>query len=267
MSKKKYLGIVSIILIASIFVLLYAMKNGPINNSSNKSVEPVASITSKETDETTDEETDEKTDEKKNVTAMEALRLGYEEAKKHTEEEPLLIYLTSTDSSTVPQERNDGLDGKRNTWNVRFGSGKGNFATSIRIDNGKVIAEDMKEDDNNLLGKGQVDISDINLDSPEAVKEAIEELGMQPGNPEIEDDWIKGYHFTIAGYLTDPNSSEEHWLLRIMGISPNSPNSENESLRMSVFFDVKTGEMINATEMTGYDKEGHSMWKDIELKR
>ena len=69
------------------------------------------------------------------------------------------------------------------------------------------------------------------------------------------------------GFLTDPNSSETRYLLRIMGISPNSPNSENDSLRMTVFFDVKTGEMVNASEMTGYDKDGRTDWKEVELKR
>lgn len=256
MSKKKYIGISSIILIASVVVLLYAlyaMKIGPFDGSSNK-VEQAAPITS------------EKTDEKKSVTAMEALRLGFEEAKKHTEEEPLLINLTSTDNTTVPQERNDGADGKRNAWNLRFGSKKGNFLISITIENGNAITNGVRKDDNNLLRKGQYAISDINIDSPEAVKQAIEVLGMQPGNPEIQDDWIKGYHFTISGYLTDPNSFETRLLLRVMGISSNSPNSENTSLRMNVFFDGKTGEMLNASEMTGYDKEGHSMWRDIEPK-
>ncbi|RAV20799.1 hypothetical protein [Paenibacillus contaminans] len=258
---KKYLGIASAILITSVFVFLYAMKIGPFNNSStNKSVEPAASITSEKTDEI------DESDEKISVTAMEALLLGYEEAKKHTDEEPLLIHLTSTDDATVPQERNDGADGKRNTWNLSFGSEKGNFSISMKIDNGKVIPQNVRTDDNNLLSKGQYAISDIHIDSPKAVKQAIEELGMRSGDPEIPDDWIKGYHFTIAGYLTDPNSFEKHWLLRVMGISPNSPNSENESLRMSVFFDVKTGEMLNATEMTGYDKDGNSKWRDVEPK-
>jgi len=258
---KKYLGIASAILIASVFVFLYAMKIGPFNNSStNKSVEPAVSTTS-ENSHKIDEN-----DEEMSVTAMEALLLGYEEAKQHTEEEPLLIHLTSTDDTTVPQKRNDGADGKRNTWNLRFGSEKGNFVTSIKIENGKVISKDVKKDDNNLLRKGLYAISDIKFDSPAAVKEAIEVLGMRPGNPEIADDWIKGYHFTIGGYLTDPDSLEMRWLLRVMGISPNSPNSGNESLRMSVFFDVKTGEMLNATEMTGYDTEGNTMWRDVEPK-
>jgi len=88
---------------------------------------------------------------------------------------------------------------------------------------------------------------------------------MRPGNPEIEDDWIKGYHFEISGFFTDSSSHETQLMLMVTGISPNSPNSDNESLRMNVFFDGKTGEMFSASEMLGYDEEGRSSWKDIEI--
>lgn len=255
MLKNKHSGIGLTILIASvIFLLLFALKIGPSNGPAQQPVEPTLSTTS------------EKTDEKKYLTAMEAWRLGYEEAKKHTEEEPLLIDLTSTDNAAVPQERTDGVDGKRNAWNVLFGSKNGNISISISIRNGKATADNIKENKDNLLMKGQYAFSDVKIDSPEVVKKAIEVLDMQPGNPQIEDDWIKGYHFTITGFITDPNSSKAHLFLRVIGISPNSPNSENDSLRMNVFFDVTTGEIWSASEMTGYDKEGRSSWRDIELK-
>jgi hypothetical protein len=234
--------------------LLYALKIGPFNGPAQKPVERAVSTTS------------EKTDEKKYLTAMEAWRLGYEEAKKHTEEEPLLIDLTSTDSVVVPQERNDGMDGKRNAWNVLFGSRNGSISILISIRNGKATADNVKKNKTNLLMKGQYAISDVKIDSPEVVKKAIEVLGMQPGNPQIEDDWIKGYHFNIAGFITDPKSSKSRLLLRVTGISPNSPNNENDSLRMNVFFDVTTGKILSASEMTGYDKDGRTNWRDIKLK-
>ena len=254
MLKNRYVGIGFIILIASAVFLLYALKIGQFDGFANKPVEQATSISS------------EKTNEKKILTMMEALRLGYEEVKKYTEEEPLLIDLTSTDDTTVPQGKTDGADGKRNAWNLQFGSKKGNINIDLYIKDGKVDAR-VSKDNNNLLRKGQYAVSDIKIDSPEAIKKAIEVLGIRPGDPEIKDDWIKGYHFSIMGFLTDPNSSETRYLLRIMGISPNSPNSENDSLRMTVFFDVKTGEMVNASEMIGYDKDGRTDWKEVELKR
>jgi hypothetical protein len=266
--KKKYVGIGFIILIASMVFLLYALKIGPFDGPAQKPVEQALSTTSEKTDEKKPSTTSEKSDEKKYLTAMEAWRLGYEEAKKHTEEEPLLIDLTSTDSVVVPQERNDGTDGKRNAWNVLFGSKNGNISILISIRNGKATADAVKKNRTNLLMKGQYAISDVKIDSPEVVKKAIEVLGMLPGNPQKEDDWIKGYHFNIAGFITDPKSksSKPRLLLRVTGISPNSPNRENDSLRMNIFFDVTTGQMLSANEMTGYDKEGHSSWRDIKLK-
>lgn len=208
MRKKKYVGISSITLIVIMVVLFFSMKNVPLDGSSNKSEEQAATITNKGTNE------------KKSVTAMEALRLGYSEAKKLTEEEPLLINLTST-------------DGTRDSWNLEFGSKKGNVFIYIKIDNGMAIKTDVKKHDKNLLVKGQYAISEIQIDSSDAVKQAVEILGMKPGNPAIADDWIKGYYLTISGYNTDPNSSKTRLLLRVMGISPNSPNRENDSLRMS----------------------------------
>ncbi|MEK4997180.1 MULTISPECIES: hypothetical protein [Paenibacillus] len=269
MRKRKYVSIASITLIVMMVVLFFSMKNVLFDGSSNKSEEQAATTTREminETEKPAGTITNKGTNEKKSVTAMEALRLGYSEAKKLTEEEPLLINITSTDDTSVSQERTDGSDGTRDAWNLEFGSKKGNVFIYIKIDNGMAIKTDVKKHDKNLLVKGQYAISDIQIDSSDAVKQAVERLGMKPGNPAIADDWIKGYHFTISGYNTDPNSSKTRLLLRVMGISPNSPNRENDSLRMSAFFDVKTGELMSATEMTGFDKEGNTMWKNSELK-
>lgn len=255
MLKNKFIGIGLTILIAGMVFLLYALRIVPFNTPAQEPVERTPSTTS------------EKNDNMKYLTAMEAWRLGYEEAKKHTEEEPLLIDLTSTDSIALPQERNDGMDGKRNAWNLEFGSENRNISIGIAIRNGKATTNSVNRNENHLLVKGQYTISDVKIDSPEVAKKAIEELDMQPGNPQIEDDWIKGIHFNIGGFITDPETSESRLLLRVTGISPNSPNRENDSLRMNVFFDVTTGEILSASEMTGYDKDGRTNWRDIELKR
>lgn len=253
MKKNRYMSVGFILLIAGGVFLFYALQTGQFSSFAQKQGEPTTSTS------------DDKTDERKTVTMMEALHLGYEEAKKYTEE-PLLIDLTSTDDTTGTQGKNDGADGRRTTWNLQFGSRMGDRNINLHIDAGKIDAS-VSEDDNNLLRKGLYAVSDIKIDSPEAIKQAIELLDIRPGDPEIEDDWIKGYHFSIMGFLTDPNSYETRYLLRIMGISPNSPNSENDSLRMTVFFDVKTGEIVNASEMTGYDDNDRTDWKDVEFKR
>lgn len=208
----------------------------------------------------------EKTNEKNSITSMEALRRGYAEAKKQIEEEPLLIHITSTDSSIVPQEKTDGMNGKRDTWNMTFGTKSGSTHVSIEIKNGNTQIGQVSKDDNHLLQKGMYALSDFQIDSPKAVQKVIEILGMRPGDPAIKDDWIKGYHFSIAGFLTNPDTFDTTLLLEVTGISPNSPNSKNESLRMVAYFDVKTGEMLSASEMTGYDKNGRTLWKPIDPK-
>lgn len=52
-------------------------------------------------------------------------------------------------------------------------------------------------------------------------------------------------------------------MMRVTGISPHSPNSENDSLRMNAFFDPETREIFSAAEQVGYDEEGRSVWEDV----
>ena len=149
---------------------------------------------------------------------------------------------------------------------MHFGSTSGNMSISVNIRDGVCYKGDLVTDDSNSLSKGIYSISDIKIDSSDAVKKSIELFNMKPGDPKIEDDWIKGYHFVIANYIIDPTSNKSKLLLRVTGISPNSPNSNNESLRMNVFFDVYTGEVFSATEQTGYDEEGRSSWREIDVE-
>jgi hypothetical protein len=200
------------------------------------------------------------------LTALEAMNLAYEEVKKISDEEPLLTRLTSTDDTSAELSIYDGADGKRNAWNMNFGTASGSMNISVSIRDGIFYKGDLRIDDNNSLQKGIYSISDIKIDSTDLVKKCIELFNMKPGNPEISDDWIKGYHFVIANYTIDPYLKEEKLLLRVTGISPNSPNSNNESLRMHVFFDVKTGEVFSATEQIGYDEEGRSSWREINIE-
>ncbi|WP_281884261.1 stalk domain-containing protein [Paenibacillus sp. YYML68] len=211
------------------------------------------------------DKTDSKSSMKRSLTAMEALRLGYEEAKRHTDEEPLLIHMTSIDDTALQQVRSDGQDGKRSAWSLSFGSAKGNIHIRIAIRNGELSVDRVAKDDTNSLQKGMYVISDIHIDSSRAVQRSIEAMGMRPGDPEVADDWMKGYHFEIAGFHTAPHSSSTRLMLRVIGISPNSPGRMGESLRMIVFFDGKTGEMLNASDMTGYDENGRTMWREVEF--
>ncbi|MDD2246574.1 MAG: hypothetical protein PHI70_04095 [Proteiniphilum sp.] len=250
MFKKRYIGISLLVLIVCGITLLYLLKLNPFSASMEK---PAASPV-----------TGEAAIGKKSLTAMEALLLAYEEAKKISQEELLLIDLRSTDDTDSVQTINDGADGRRTAWNFSLGSAKGNISIAGDIRDGKCNIVQARKDDNNSLRKGIYHISDIKIDSPEVVQKAIKTLNMQPGNPLIKDDWVKGYHFAVYGALTDSNSFDTLLVLRVTGISPNSPNSNNESLRMNVFFDGRTGEMVSASEQVGYDQDGRSMWRKIE---
>lgn len=97
--KKRYIGISLLVLIVCSITLLCLLKFNPFSASIEKSAD--SPITSEETSE------------KKSLTAMEALLLAYEETKKVSEEEPLLIDLRSTDDTDTVPTISDGADGKK----------------------------------------------------------------------------------------------------------------------------------------------------------
>ena len=203
---------------------------------------------------------------KHNLTALEAFALAYEEAKKVTAEEPLLIYLgSSDDTNKTAFGVSNGSDGRRNSWSFSFGSAKGNLALGGSIHDGECTIVQVAHDDNNSLQKGKYHISDIKLDSPEAIRQAIKTLDLRQGDPLAKNDWFTGYHFTIAEVYPDPYSPQTLLVFRVTGISPASLNHNRENLRMQAFFAAQTGELVHAQEQTGYDEEGHSAWREVPL--
>lgn len=255
---KKHIKVVSgglILLTILFFSIMYFQ-----NNSFGSNSEPENNIEEIKIEEYVNQES------AVDLSALEALNLAYEEVKNFTDEEPLLIYFTSTDDTSTDLTENDGADGKRNAWNMSFGTASGSMYISVNIRDGIFYKGDLRTDDNNSLQKGIYSISDIKIDSPDAVKKSREIFNMKPGDPKIADDWIKGYHFVIADYTIDPNLKKKKLLLRVTGISPNSPNENNESLRMNIFFDVYTGEVFSASEQIGYDEEGRSSWREIDIE-
>jgi hypothetical protein len=244
-----------ILLVILFFSIRYVQRNSSeLNNENEKDIVQI-----KNEKDTNQENT-------VNFTALEAMKLAYEEVRNATDEEPLLISIRSTDDTSAELTVNDGADGKRNAWNIDFGSEIGNMYISVSIRDGVCYKGDLATDDNNSLSKGIYSISDIKIDSSSAVKKCIELFNMKPGDPEVKDDWIKGYHFVVANYTIDPTLNKSKLLLRVTGISPNSPNSNNDSLRMHVFFDVNTGEVFSATEQIGYDEDGRSSWREIDIE-
>lgn len=186
-------------------------------------------------------------------------------------DDPLLISITSTDSNETDNNIDAGKDGKRSDWNGEFGDIKGSKVVvcslrgaEIRID---FISEAKNIPDNENgekhLAIGQYRVNDIKLDSnDQIVLDKIKELKLKPGNPSIQQDWIRGYHYSI--YEPDLNDSEnESLVLAVFGISPESPNEKGESMMAICEFNAKDGSFIRASKKIGYDKDGRSIWEPM----
>lgn len=183
-------------------------------------------------------------------------------------DEPLLIHASSTDSRPTDSTINSGKEGKRADWNGEFGDTKGsrNIVCTLR---GAEInieyigdAKDIPDNENGEkhLAIGRYKVGDIKLDSNnQIVLGKIKELGIKPGNPDIPADWIRGYHYTLSiVYLDD--SENKMLVLRVTGISPESPNEKGESMMAVCEFNAEDGSFIGASKKIGYDKDGHSIW-------
>jgi hypothetical protein len=85
---------------------------------------------------------------------------------------------------------------------------------------------------------------------------AREQKGLLPGDPDKPENWLIGYHFTIARVYVSGNASEARdtrLAIVVDGISPNGNLSH-------VTIDQETKEILGATEQIGYDEDGHSLW-------
>lgn len=184
-------------------------------------------------------------------------------------EDPLLVSITSTDSTETDNIIYSGKDGKRSAWNGEFGDIKGSKVVvcalrgaEIRID---FISEAKNIPDNEYgqkhLAIGQYRVNDIKLDSnDQIVLDKIKELKLKPGNP--SQDWIRGYHYSI--YEPALNDSENDSLvLAVLGISPESPNEKGESMMAICEFNAKDGSFIRASKKIGYDRDGRSIWESM----
>lgn len=186
-------------------------------------------------------------------------------------DDPLLISITSTDSTETDNTADPGKDGKRPAWNGEFGDIRGSKVVvcalrgdEIRID---FISEAKNIPDNENgekhLAIGQYRVNDIKLDSnDQIVLDKIKELKLKPGNPSIQHDWIRGYHYSIYKPALD-DSENEFLVLAVFGISPESPNEKGESMMAICEFNAKDGSFIRASKKIGYDKDGRSIWEPM----
>lgn len=237
MTKKGAAILVVLIAIAFIMVFLSLLNSG--NKKNEISIEPVKIIAQETAD----------------ITAKEAIEIGYNEAKKSITE-PLFIRLNSTDSNDNPTIES-GTNGKRNAWYISFGN-QGTKVVSYLIVN-RTIEETHLDDVSELYGSinlepGLHKASDLMIDSDEAVKIAIERKDLRPGDPARPEDWLIGYHFQIVDVEITPNEINKRLVIIVSGISPNGHLA-------NVTIDQKTSDILGAGEQVGYDQTGHSLWE------
>jgi len=192
------------------------------------------------------------------VTAAEAVLLAFDNIKDFISD-PYFTMVNSTDFDDLPTI-DSGQDGKRRVWYVSMADEYGNKQASCKVVDKKI--EDVHSDDVSnydwpiYFQKGKYRIQDLHIDSDEAVKIAIEEKGLKPGDPEIPENWLRGYHFTVVDAYSPDNPDETAFVIIVAGISPNGNIAK-------VTIAQETGEILGAGEQVGYDEDGHSIWEEF----
>ena len=169
-------------------------------------------------------------------------------------EDPLLISITSTDNIEKDNTAEPGKDGKRSSWNGEFGDVYGSkvIVCALRGDEIRIDfigeAKDIPDNENgeSHLTIGKYRVNDIKIDSDDkVVLDKIKELKIMPGNTSTQQDWIKGYHYSIYESAINDSGSEPLILL-IYGISPDSPDEKGESMMAICEFNAMDGNFIRA---------------------
>jgi hypothetical protein len=129
---------------------------------------------------------------KSELSLLEAIKLAYPSAVKWNKDAQLFQAINiDLDKSG----KSIGSNGKRKYWNVRFAVPDTNKTFLVTIHEGKIDQTNdftVKNADpypKNVLIK----LSDINYDSPQLLKKALEKGGIHPGK-----EWAKGYNFILS---------------------------------------------------------------------
>lgn len=178
------------------------------------------------------------------ITLKKALEISNNEAIKWADDAQL-VFITSTDARDNPSE-SSGNNGKRNSWNIVFSSHKKNKQYNIIISSKKIIYN--KEIDMPVYN--YIDSNKISLDSTDLIKIA-KNNGLSANS--TDNNWAIGYHFALQ-YLNDNNENT------FLAYSVYGTFNGNFSY---IIIDFSTGKLISIMEQTGYDKDGKSVWKEI----
>lgn len=167
-------------------------------------------------------------DERQKLSIVEAIKLASPSALEWDENAQLLTAMNIDLEDKA--EKSIGSNGKRKYWNIAFGVADTNKYFLVTIYKGEIVeAEDHTTEGSSPYLKNELAVlKDINYDSPELLKKALQLNAINPGN-----DWAKGYSFIIR---KDPETNIT--LMLVVGW-----NKELDNM-VAVYFDVTNGKHL-----------------------
>jgi hypothetical protein len=164
---------------------------------------------------------------KTELTVLEAVKLAYPSALKWNKNAQLF---TAINIDLDKPGKSIGSNGKRKHWNVRFAVPDTNKSFLVTIHNGKIDqTKDLTVEGESPYPKQElIRLSDINYDSPQLLKKALEKGGIHPGK-----DWAKGYNFMLS---KDPETNIT--LMLVIGW-----NSDYKKM-VAVYFNATNGKYL-----------------------
>lgn len=164
---------------------------------------------------------------KTELTILEAIKLAYPSALKWNKDAQLL------QGVNIDRDKSGeliGSNGKRKYWNIDFVVPDTNKLFLVTIHEGKIVeAKDVgREGDTPYSKEELINLEDINYDSPQLLKKAIELGDIHSGK-----DWAKGYNFIVR---KDPETKLP--LILVIGW-----NVDNEKM-VAVYFNATNGKHL-----------------------
>ncbi|PFA13189.1 hypothetical protein [Bacillus cereus] len=164
---------------------------------------------------------------KTELTVLEAIKLAYPSALEWNKDAQLL---QGVNIDRDKPGKSIGNNGKRKYWNIDFGLPDTNKLFLVTIHEGKIVEAQAvgREGDSPYSKEEFIKLEDINYDSPQLLKKAIELGDIHSGK-----EWAKGYNFIIR---KDPETKLP--LILVIGW-----NFNNKKM-VAVYFNAKTGEHL-----------------------
>ncbi|MFD0768816.1 hypothetical protein ACFQZ1_07810 [Bacillus sp. CGMCC 1.60114] len=164
---------------------------------------------------------------KTELTILEAIKLAYPSALEWNKNAQLL---QGVNIDRDKPGKSIGSNGKRKYWNIDFGVPDTNKIFLVTIYEGKIVeAKDVTgKGDSPYPKEGFIRLEDINYDSPQLLKKALELGDIHPGK-----DWAKGYNFMIR---KDPETKIT--LILVIGW-----NADNKKM-VAVYFNTTNGKHL-----------------------